>query len=129
MFVVYILLLEENRIYVGMTQKWRIDARYAEHTNPNCKTTKWTSKYPPLEKVWVSEPFACKVKCCKFEHDLTKRLMRLFGLDAVRGGNFVMAKEGGTWWVRKTMQDIPRFTQLWAETTDLRELRTSHFRM
>ena len=122
MFVVYILLLKNKRVYVGMTPRTRVSARWNEHKDPNCFTTKWTTKYHPLEKVWISEPFDCKITCCKYEHELTKKLMRLLGWDAVRGGNYVMASEGETWWVRKHMQDIPRFTKLWEETTDLHEL-------
>ena len=47
----------------------------------------------------------------KIETDLTKYLMNIYGLDVVRGGDFVMAEEAGTWWVPLKLELVPRFTQ------------------
>ena len=132
MFVVYVLLLDQKRIYVGMTPRWRIQTRYDEHCDPMCFTTKWTTKYPPTEKLWVSRVFHSKLECCRYEHELTKFIMTVFGLDSTRGGNFVMGKEGGEWWVPKQLSKVPRFTQLWNESSCIRQELLdviSHFRM
>jgi predicted GIY-YIG superfamily endonuclease len=129
MFVVYVLLLENNRIYVGQTPQWRIETRWNEHRDPDCATTRWTTKYHAKEKIFVSDPFESKIDCCSYEHVLTIEIMKLFGLDSVRGGNFVMSAEGGSWWVPKNMKAVPRFTDLWENTNNIRQTLINYFRI
>ena len=117
MFAVYCLLLEMNRIYVGETPFWRLETRWKEHANPNRGASKWTSKYPVKEFVHTAT-VGNKRRTLLAEHRLTEKLMEIYGLDVVRGGNYVMRKEGGNWWVRPHLKHIPRFTSLWSSLSE-----------
>ena len=113
MYAIYVAVCEEKRLYVGMTKQYRMKERMNEHWNPNFLATRWTTKYPVVEFV-CTFPVGSKKKTLLVEHQLTERLMEIYGLDAVRGGNYVMWKEGGTWWVHPKLRHIPRFTRFWA---------------
>ena len=111
MYAIYVAVLEEKRIYVGMTKEYRLKKRMDEHIS-DFSATKWTSKYPVKEFVHTAV-VGSKRRTLLAEHRLTERLMEIFGLDVVRGGNYVMRHEGGDWWVRPHLKHIPRFTSLW----------------
>ena len=83
MYSVYVLFLEQNRLYVGATKWWRLKKRWEEH----CAGTgsKWTAKYPPLAKLCTYQ-FRTREASEKFEHELVQTLMHEYGLDSVRGG-------------------------------------------
>ena len=85
MFSVYVILCSKKRAYVGQTKRWRLQTRWEEHCDPYCFTTRWTSKYPPVEKIIVLD---CKtyLESVKLEHAIVEFLMREYGLDFVRGG-------------------------------------------
>ena len=112
MYAIYVAVLEEKRIYVGMTKEYRLEKRMDEHIS-EFAATKWTSKYPVKQFVHTAV-VGNKRRTLLAEHKLTERLMEIYGLDVVRGGNYVMRKEGGNWWVRPHLKHIPRFTSLWA---------------
>ena len=40
-------------------------------------------------------------------------LMKFYGLDTTRGGNFVMQEERTIWWVPPHLMKVPRFTEPW----------------
>lgn len=117
MYAIYVAVCEEKRLYVGMTKEYRLKDRMDEHRNPNFLATRWTTKYPVLDFV-CTFPVGSKKKTLLVEHRLTERLMEVYGLDAVRGGNYVMWKEGGTWWVHPKLRHLPRFTSLWTSLSE-----------
>ena len=113
-YVVYLLLLESKRFYVGMTKTWRLQRRFEEHCDLTCWTTRWTTKYKVRTKLRVF-PQMSFVRAKKFEHFLTEELMKKYGLDSTRGGGWNMASEGPTvrWWVPLHLQNSSCFTPLW----------------
>ena len=113
MYSVYVAACEDKRIYVGTTKTYRLVTRMGEHHDPTCVATVWTTKYPVIQFV-STFPVGDRSQTLRAEHRLTERLMEVYGLDAVRGGDFVMGAEGGTWWVRHHLKHIPRFTKLWS---------------
>jgi len=77
---IYILLLEEERYYIGRSNN--VLFRYQEHINGNGSA--WTRKYKPisLEKTITNvSPFE--------EDKITKEYMSKYGIDKVRGGSYV----------------------------------------
>ena len=112
MYCVYILLLEHRRLYVGETKLWRLLARWNEHMDPNTPAAKWTTKYKPLQKLCTFQ-FNTRTESKLFENKLVEHLMKQFGLDSVRGGKYNMVTENETWWVKPSLQNIPRFTSKW----------------
>ena len=51
-YAVYVLRLVQDKYYVGMTPRWRLDTREEEHMSGH--GSKWTRRFPPLGliKVW-----------------------------------------------------------------------------
>ena len=113
MYIVYVLELEKKRFYVGMTKKYRSIERILEHLDPECRTTKWTSKYQAKRQIYESRVFENKRECELFEHQITELIMSILGLNCVRGGNYVMSCEESTWWIPKRLENTPLFTELW----------------
>ena len=112
-FCVYIILCAEKRLYVGQTKLWRLKARWDEHADPGCYTTKWTTKYPVVHKLKVFECGSC-LESYKLEHAIVEALMKIYGLDVVRGGGWNMEAEGpDKWWVPARLKDVPCFTETW----------------
>jgi predicted GIY-YIG superfamily endonuclease len=123
MYSTYVLLLEENRFYVGNTPTDRLTQRLLEHTSPKFPGSKWTSKYQVLRKGPVYH-FKTFQESSHKEDALTEEIMKKYGLDSCRGGQWVMAKEGGTWWVPSRMRCVPRFT---CEHTSLASAENASF--
>ena len=117
MFVVYILFLKQNRLYVGQTKRWRLQDRWEEHRNPNFCAARWTTKHKPISKGAVFECVTLE-DAKKLEHEIVEYLMKQFGLDAVRGGRFNMPTEGEDWWVPRRLKNIPRFTLLFSRLSE-----------
>jgi len=111
-YVVYVILLKEKRLYVGMTKTWRLQKRWEEHCDPNFPTTKWTTKYPPIQKIHVFEQSSME-NAKKLEHIICERIMAIFGLDVVRGGRWNMFTEGQRWWPPPHLKQTPFFTEQW----------------
>lgn len=81
--VIYILLLEGGRYYIGMTNNFT--RRFKEHSEG--KGSEWTRKYPPLSIVKTissSNPFD--------EDKYVKEYMYRYGIHNVRGGSYVTEK-------------------------------------
>lgn len=76
---VYILLLQQNKYYVGHTSNPRFMTE--EHFQLN--NTQWTQKYTPIRLLeFISN-------CDKFDEDkYTLKYMDKYGIDNVRGGSF-----------------------------------------
>ena len=112
MYSVYVLLLKNKRLYVGMTKTWRLHTRFLEHLDPECPTTKWTSKYQTLKKIHVFSGYTRK-QCNTLENLMTECLMKSYGLDSCRGGKWNMVAEAGKWWVPHRLHGVPFFTEKW----------------
>lgn len=79
MTFVYVLLLEDNKYYIGKTNS--IEIRLQAHFNE--RGSEWTKKYKPksvVEKIETSDPGD--------EDKYTIKYMQEFGTDNVRGGSF-----------------------------------------
>ncbi len=77
---IYILKLENNKYYVGKTNK-KMYRRYQEHQQG--LGSQWTKKYKP-----VSIEHIC-LEVSEFDEDnLTKQTMMKYGIDNVRGGSY-----------------------------------------
>lgn len=76
----YVLLLEQNKYYIGTTGR-TIDERFCEHSNNN--GSEWTKKYKPI-KVIQTIPSVDKYD----EDKYTKMYMDKYGRDNVRGGSY-----------------------------------------
>jgi hypothetical protein len=78
----YVLSLEEDKIYVGTTDRCLRD-RICEHFSDN--GSEWTKVYKPIKVVEIIE------NADKFDEDkYTKIYMNKYGIDNVRGGSYCM---------------------------------------
>lgn len=84
MVFIYILKLEKGKYYIGKTNN--PDIRINEHFTKNC-ASQWTKKYKPI-KVEKIIP-----NCDNYDEDsYTLRYMNIYGIENVRGGQFVRLK-------------------------------------
>jgi len=79
MSTLYILQLEDDKWYVGKTDD--ISKRYVQHTNG--KGSEWTKLYKPI-KIEKTQPNTS----IHDETNITKDLMKKYGVDNVRGGAY-----------------------------------------
>ena len=76
---IYILLLEENKYYIGKTTQPEI--RLEKHFNSNGSA--WTKKYNPIKVIGLIPD------CEDFDEDkYTLKYMQKYGINNVRGGTF-----------------------------------------
>ena len=86
-YYIYTLILEDNRIYVGMTRN--LERRFTEHMNG--KGARYTIRHKPL----YIQSYGI-VKCEspqeaeKYEDARTLELIYKYGIEVVRGGRFFM---------------------------------------
>ncbi len=79
MVYIYILLLENNKYYIGKTNNPQ--RRLLEHSNS--EGASWTKIYKPIKILNVISD------CSNFDEDrYTLEYMSLYGIDNVRGGSF-----------------------------------------
>lgn len=87
----YVLLLEENKYYIGTTER-KIEDRVNEHFANN--GSQWTKKYKPIKIVETVENID------QYDEDkYTKMYMDKYGRDNVRGGSYcqlILTKEQNT---------------------------------
>ena len=103
-YVVYLLRLQMNKYYVGMTKKWRVDIREQEHMQG--RGSKWTRRYSPIEMLEVWE-FQTKEEAHAFEIMKTEEYLNLHGIDSTRGGLCNYGQEGGySFWVRPHLRHL-----------------------
>ena len=76
---IYILLLEDNKYYVGKT--YNINMRLEQHNTS--KGSLWTKKYKPIKILKIISD------CDDFDEDkYTLNCMKTYGIENVRGGSF-----------------------------------------
>lgn len=80
---IYVLQLENKKYYIGKTNK-NVNTRFQEHLkNP----VAWTKIYKPIK---IIETFLCQNE---FDEDnTTKKYMKKYGLENVRGGSYTQIK-------------------------------------
>lgn len=79
MFWVYILQCQKNKWYVGSTTN--PNHRLDDHMNGGASA--WTKKYPPIQL------YELIPECDEFDEDKhTKRYIKKYGIDNVRGGSY-----------------------------------------
>lgn len=79
----YVLKLQNNKYYVGTTSN--LDKRVSDHFNG--KGSEFTKKYSPISLVdSVENPDEF------VENDFTKKYMKKYGIDNVRGGSYCQIK-------------------------------------
>ena len=79
MSTLYVLQLEDGKYYVGRTDD--IAKRYAEHKSG--RGSEWTKIHKPVKMLETHES-----KSAEDETNLTKFLMKKYGVDNVRGGAY-----------------------------------------
>ncbi|KAJ3250244.1 hypothetical protein HK103_003710, partial [Boothiomyces macroporosus] len=77
--MIYVLLLEQKKIYVGFTER-PVEERLLEHFNHS--GSEWTKLYPPLKVLHISEGGKDE------ENDMTLKMMEEHGWRNVRGGSW-----------------------------------------
>ncbi|KAI3656241.1 hypothetical protein MP638_006762, partial [Amoeboaphelidium occidentale] len=79
LYTIYVLECKQGKFYVGKTTK-PVETRFAEHL---ADPTGWTSLYEPLR---IAETFHRQES--DFEDYITKKYMRKYGIENVRGGSY-----------------------------------------
>ena len=88
MVTIYILELEDNKYYIGRSKKKTdagIQSRIKAHFNG--KGASWTKKYQPIKIVDIK-----KDQTVYDENKWTKIYMQQYGIENVRGGDYVRVK-------------------------------------
>lgn len=79
MVMIYTLLCEQNKYYIGKSKK--INIRIEDHFDD--KGSAWTKLYKPIDILEI------KLNCDSFDEDkITLQYMQKFGINNVRGGSF-----------------------------------------
>ena len=103
-YVVYLLQLIQNKYYVGVTPKHRLEVREKEHQQGG--GSKWTTRYPPIQLIDTWE-FPTKKQAERFENEKTEEYLHLYGIDSTRGGKCNYGQEGNYhFWVRPHLQHL-----------------------
>jgi ribosomal protein L37E len=92
--MIYVLLLQENKFYVGYSER-PIGERFIEHFN--YRGSKWTTLYRPVQVLQV-QPGGIEE-----ENEMTLRMMDKYGWWNVRGG----------YWCQVDMQSCPQALLEW----------------
>ena len=82
------MLLEHDRFYVGITKD--VQKRYSEHYWGKAGAgAGFTKKYRPIEILEIyPTPFTDKMLAQEIENNKTIELLKKYGIDRVRGGEF-----------------------------------------
>ena len=81
----YVLKLEQNRWYIGMTRN--VDKRFKVHVKG--KGASWTSLYKPIEVYYKQNTkLTNDAEVALMENELTLQYARDYGVDLVRGGGY-----------------------------------------
>lgn len=83
MIIIYILLLEQEKYYIGRTNN--TEFRVNQHFNQD--GSEWTKLYKPIKTIEIIE------NCNEFDEDkYTLMYMNIYGIENVRGGSFCQIK-------------------------------------
>ena len=82
----YILELEDNKWYVGITSK-SPEERFVEHSQHK-RAAYWTMKHKPVKvELFEDLGIVSKTHAEEYENKITRKLMKERGLNNVRGGD------------------------------------------
>lgn len=85
-WTLYILKLQDNKYYVGITTKTP-QIRMQEHVN-GVRVAYWTAKHKPVEIILEEDlGRVSKAHAEKYENKVTRDLMKQHGINNVRGGD------------------------------------------
>lgn len=112
----YILKLEHDKWYVGITSKTP-EERYDQHLR-GIWAAEWTKIHKPLS-IHAAEDLGelTKIEAEDLEHQKTRELMKIYGWQNVRGGRFrsiAYKKHYGILWRVNTENDMPTIDTLQA---------------
>lgn len=102
----YVLLLEDEKYYVGMTED--IGLRLWEHFKMPGKTgSGWTRKYHPVSVLHCSHHSGTMRDFKRIERESTLRLAKLKGFACVRGAGFSLTSDEFPVGWEKHLTDVP----------------------
>jgi predicted GIY-YIG superfamily endonuclease len=82
----YVLELEEQKFYVGVTAK-DVRTRFMEHKHSSSKAH-WTAKYPPISIVEAQDLGSLTYREATFtENRKVRGYMKMHGINSTRGGD------------------------------------------
>lgn len=88
----YVLKLENNKYYVGITSK-SPEYRLKQHSN-DFLAARWTKKYKPLELFYKKDlGFITKPEAESYEAKVVRKYIQKYGLNNVRGGDLTDADD------------------------------------
>eukprot|EP00968_Pinguiococcus_pyrenoidosus_P017259 scaffold1703_cov252-Pinguiococcus_pyrenoidosus.AAC.3 len=87
--LIYVLHLEDNNHYVGLTSKGRFTVRMEEHASKNMKGALQTDAFKPI-RVHQVLPVPQSVDSHLYEDFVTMVAMGKYGLNNVRGGSWCL---------------------------------------
>lgn len=105
----YVLRLETNKYYVGITTKTP-EIRLKEHLNGFAGAA-WTRKFRPLEIIDRKDlGVTTDSRAQRYENKIVRIYIKKYGIDAVRGGDIRMAEDltirFGRWWLKKDWETM-----------------------
>lgn len=105
----YVLKLEANKYYVGITTKTP-EKRFQEHLN-GFTGAAWTRKYTPKEIIDRKDlGVTTSSKAQQYENKIVRIYIKKYGIDAVRGGDIRIAEDltirFGKWWLKKDWEAL-----------------------
>lgn len=84
-WILYVLELEDDCYYVGITAYSRIDKRYEQHRAG--KGARWTQLHKPRTVLWTKRlGYMSEREAVRIETAKTLELSKLYGMYKVRGG-------------------------------------------
>ncbi len=90
-YTIYVLELENGKYYVGISKN--VEARFAQHISGD--GAEWTKRFKPIRLIYkVKTGHASKEKAEKLESDETIAVMKKYGRQNVRGGEYVAEDQG-----------------------------------
>jgi predicted GIY-YIG superfamily endonuclease len=101
-FWLYILKLEEDKYYIGITSLSNPNKRIDQH-RVGYFSAQWTKKYKPVKTIDIRDLGYVSLTEAKLVEDkLTMEYMKNYGLQNVRGGDYTYSgkyvKIGSTFW-------------------------------
>lgn len=90
----YVLLLRENKYYIGITSHSDPHTRIRQHVSGSFMSAKWVERYPFVKTIeLVDLGVMRKSEAKSIEDDFTAKYMKAFGYNNVRGGTLTYRGE------------------------------------